>query len=145
MTYFVKSLIQGAIMTLESICQFTIGFNVELLLVKLQHKRFSQGMRGHWAVNYTSPQSFIILIHWLKNFGTFYWILIGCFMKLSVQKFQQLIVIYRRGNFVYHNMRSLYSKVNTLPNIILNQFRPWLCLLCDQISEDLYHKHKVNK
>ena len=34
---------------------------------------FIQGGRGHWAVYYTSPQSFIItlLISWLNNFGEF--------------------------------------------------------------------------
>ena len=35
-----------------------------------------------------------------NNFGNFYYILIGWFIKLSVQTLQQLIVIYRRGNFV---------------------------------------------
>ena len=29
------------------------------------------------------------------------WILIGCFIKLSVQMFQSLIITYRRGNLVY--------------------------------------------
>ncbi len=33
------------------------------------------------------------------NFVDFYWILIGWFMKLSVQTFQLLIVIYKRVNF----------------------------------------------
>ena len=60
----------------------------------------SQEGRGHWAVYYTSPQSFIItfLIRWLKNFGDFYLILIGWFIKLSVQTFQPLILIYRSDN-----------------------------------------------
>ena len=33
-----------------------------------------QGGRGHWAVYYTSPPSFIITfsIRWLKNFGDYY-------------------------------------------------------------------------
>ena len=30
-----------------------------------------QGGRGHWAVCYTSPQRFIILIRWPDNFGKF--------------------------------------------------------------------------
>ena len=34
---------------------------------------------GIWAVYYISPQSFII--RWLNNFGGFYWILIGWFIK----------------------------------------------------------------
>ena len=37
-----------------------------------------------------------------RNFRDFYWILIGWFIELSVQTFQQLIVIYRKGNFVYY-------------------------------------------
>ncbi len=51
---------------------------------------------------FTSPQSSIItfLNHWLQNFGDFYWILISWFIKMSVQTFQALILIYRRGNFV---------------------------------------------
>ncbi len=54
-----------------------------------------QGVRGHSAVYYTSPQS---LIRWLNNLGDFYCILVGCFIKLSVQPFQTLIIISRRGN-----------------------------------------------
>ena len=63
---------------------------------------FYQKVRGHWAVYYTSLQSFIItfFIRWLCNFGDFYWNLIGWFIKLSVQSFQPLIVIYRRGNIL---------------------------------------------
>ena len=44
----------------------------------------------------TSPQSFImfkVYNRWLNNFGAFFWILIGGFIKLSVQIFQPLIVI----------------------------------------------------
>ena len=41
---------------------------------------------------------------WFKNFGDFYWILIGCFNKLSFQTFQPLVIIYRRGNFVYQHL-----------------------------------------
>ena len=56
--------------------------------------------RGHWAVYYTSPQSFIIAFSYLLaqqlrglslNFG-----------NLSVKTFQPLIVLYRRVNRVYH-------------------------------------------
>ena len=43
------------------------------------------------------PQSFkkTFLIRWINNFGDFYYISIGWFIKLSVQTFQQLILIYR--------------------------------------------------
>ena len=54
------------------------------------------GGRKHWAVYYTSPKRF--LIRWLNSFGDFYWLLIGGFIKLSVQTFQPLIVIYKSCN-----------------------------------------------
>ena len=45
----------------------------------------------------------------LDNFGVFL-NLIGLFIKLSVQSFQPPILIYRRGNFVYHHwgLKSIY-------------------------------------
>ena len=51
-----------------------------------------QRKKGQWAVYYTSPQ---------KLWGLL-WILIGWFIKLSFQTFKLLILIYRRGSFVYH-------------------------------------------
>ena len=43
------------------------------------------------------------LIRWLYNFGGLNLILIGWFIKLSVNTFQLLIVIYKKGNnIVYH-------------------------------------------
>ena len=64
-----------------------------------------EGGRGHWPVYFISPQSFKwrFLIRWLNNVGGFYWILIGWFVKSSVQTFQPQILIYKRGNFVYHH------------------------------------------
>ena len=55
--------------------------------------RSYQGGRGHWAV-YTSPQNFVItfFIPRLYNSGDFY-----------CQTLQQLIVSYRRVNFVCHH------------------------------------------
>ncbi len=45
----------------------------------------------HW-----SPKCQLsFLIRWLNNFGDFNSILIGLFIKLSVQTFQPLILIYR--------------------------------------------------
>ena len=38
--------------------------------------------------------------------GGLYFILIGCFIKLSVQTFQALILIYRWGNFVHHQFNA---------------------------------------
>ena len=45
------------------------------------------------------------LIRLLNNFWDFNWILIDWFIKLSVQTFQLLILIYRRFNFVFHHWR----------------------------------------
>ena len=49
----------------------------------------------------------------LTTLGTFIIFLIK-FIKLSVQKFQPLISIYRRGNFVYHHWicRSIYRPLS---------------------------------
>ncbi len=58
----------------------------------------------HWAVSYNSPQSFketffhlLAYQLWELLLEFFVW-----FIKLSF-KFQLLIVIFRRGNFVYHH------------------------------------------
>ena len=53
--------------------------------------RDNQRGRGHWAVYYTSPQSFFIFI----EFG-----LLGSFSWVSADQ-SFLIVIYRRGSFAY--------------------------------------------
>ena len=61
-----------------------------------------QGERGHWAVFYTSPQSFKITFFLLVGLTTLviYCMLIGW---LSVKTFQPLIVIFIMGNFVYRH------------------------------------------
>ena len=66
------------------------------------YTRIGQGGRGNWAVDYNSPQGFIISfpIRWPHNFGDFYQTSIDWW--LSAQTVQPLIVIYRRGNFVPH-------------------------------------------
>ena len=44
------------------------------------------------------------LIRWLNNFGDLHWKLIGWMVNSAkCQTFQQLFVIYRRGNFVNYN------------------------------------------
>ena len=64
-----------------------------------------------WYISFAPPEVCIQGFHlnpgregtldcWLHNFGDFYWILIGWSIKLNVQTFQPLIVIYRRGYFV---------------------------------------------
>ena len=66
---------------------------------------FHQGGRGHWAVYFTSPQSFIVtfsfslakqLWGFLLNFD---WLV----FEVECPNFQPVIVIYRRSNFVYHH------------------------------------------
>ena len=52
--------------------------------------------RGHWDVYNTSPQGFILTIF----FGDLCSILIGRFIRFSVQLFQSLILIYRRVSLV---------------------------------------------
>ena len=61
---------------------------------------FEDPQRGYLAVYYTSPQSLVIkfLIH-----GDSYWIVIGWFIKLSVNTFQPIIVIFRKDSIVYHH------------------------------------------
>ena len=61
---------------------------------------YSQGIRGHWAVYYNSPQKNYnngVPICRLNNFEDFYSILNGLFLNFSVQTFQPLILIYREG------------------------------------------------
>ena len=54
----------------------------------------------HWSQTFFYWR---FLICWFRNFKDFYWILICCFIK-----FQPLIVIYKRGNFVYHHWGRIY-------------------------------------
>ena len=76
----------------------------------------TQGGRWHWTLNYTGIQSFITPLAYLlsQKLYYFYWILIGGFIKLSVQAFLPLILIFRRGNFVYHHWRctSIYRPLS---------------------------------
>ena len=52
---------------------------------------------------YPSTQKFHCSVFLFVGFWDLYWIFICLFIKLSVQTFQPLIVIYRRENFVYHH------------------------------------------
>ena len=96
----------------ESICYCVFG-------------RLCRG-RGHWAVYYTIPQSFMIpfFIRWLIIFGNFYWTYISWFIQLRVQTFQIIFVLFnRRGNFVYHHWgcTSIYRPVSyTFRSLILH-------------------------
>ena len=74
------------------------------MILQIRITRFE---RGYWVVYYTSHQNFIFAFsYWLAwqlwglSCNQF---MIGLFIKLSVQMFQPLIVIYKRGNIVYHH------------------------------------------
>ena len=61
------------------------------------------GRVGHCAVYYTSPQSFIITFSYslTEQLWGLLLHLIGWLIKLSVQTFQPIIVIYKSGNLCY--------------------------------------------
>ena len=65
------------------------------------------------------------LIRWINNFGGCYWILVDWFINFSVQTFQPLIVIYIRGNFMYHHWKckSIYRPLS-YPFRFLNNSPP---------------------
>ena len=59
------------------------------------------GEREHWTVNYTGTQSYKTTLN-SYSLVLRLWILIGWF-KISVQAFQQMILIFINGNFVFHH------------------------------------------
>ena len=65
--------------------------------------------RGHWPVYYSSPQCFIKA----QLIWGHYRILIGLFIRVTFQTFQPLIVIYRKGNFVYE-MIGMYINLSAI-------------------------------
>ena len=90
-----------------------LSINRQKFMLQFQHKqiflRFCkciQGGRGHCAVYFTSPQSFIIIF----SYSVFQqlWELLLNFE--CVKTFQLLIVIYRRNNFV--NKSSIYRPLS---------------------------------
>ena len=83
----------------DSLCDTTVA---------VTNNTFCQLGRRQWAVHLHWSQKFInnvfLFIGSLNNFKQLwglYWTLIGWLIKLSVQAFQSLIIIYRRGNFMY--------------------------------------------
>ena len=89
------------------IFQYHLDFTVQMRIKsegKSANRETGKWGRGHCAVKYTSLQSF--LIRWLNNFGDFNLILISWLVfQLIVDTFQPLLVIYIRGNFVYHHWK----------------------------------------
>ena len=71
------------------------------------------------------PKSLILTLPYSLCLTTLGKILIGWFIKLRVQTFQLLIVIYRKGNFVYHHWRctSIYRPVSyTFRSLIFSKW-----------------------
>ena len=69
---------------------------------------------------------------WINNFGDFHLNFIRTFIRLSVQTFQPQILIYRRCNFVYHQLE-MYSVfvlplyiTGSFPLIIICKMNKWL-------------------
>ena len=61
------------------------------------------------TVYYTGPQSLKLMFsHLLYNFGDFISIFIGWLLKLRIQTFQPIIVIFRRDYFV-HNLMDVHQ------------------------------------
>ena len=73
---------------------------------------------GHWAVYSTSPKSFITMF--LYSLAQQLWGITLKFDWLVYRVYKLLIVIYRRGNFVYHHWggtsiyRPLYNPFTSL-------------------------------
>ena len=62
-----------------------------------------QGGRGHWAVYYTRPRKFYNNVYlFVQQLWELLLCLIGLSIKLIFKTFKSIIVIYRRGNFMYH-------------------------------------------
>ena len=115
--------------------EYAISMNTVVLQVTK-----SQGGRGHWAVYYTSLQSFTRFSYLLgQQLRYFYWILIGLFIKLNVQSFEPIIVIYRRDNYINNHwgctsmyqplaypFRSLKKSTNLLQCISFACLSVWL-------------------
>ena len=120
--YLKTSEITDAFISTNFILNWDVLFNLRSRLGYLQnkddniHKEYNMPERGDNGVFITLvPKVFFkncFLILWLNNFEDFWGILIGWFMKLSVQTFQPLISIYRRVNFVYHHWASIYQPLS---------------------------------
>ena len=74
--------------------------------------------RGHCAFYYTSPQSFIKTN--LYSLAQQLWGLLlnfDCLIHLGIQTLQPLIVIYTRGNLMYHHWVGMYMIVLSLRSL----------------------------
>ena len=67
------------------------------------------------------PKVLMFRTRWFHNFGDFYWILIGLLIKLRIQAFQPLTVIYGRVILCI-----IIRDVNQFIGHCLNPLDPWL-------------------
>ena len=108
-------------------------------LLKLSSKKFRnlQGGRGHWAVNYTSPQSFRIMFS-LKTYIEF-WLVVA--LNLVFQRYQPLIIIYRKGNFICHHWDC--ASVNRPLSYPFRALHFCIFFICILEIENLYYKFNI--
>ena len=78
-------------------------FSIWLISDSIFDMTFTQGGKWHYTLNFTGTQSFITTLshllakkHWVSLLGDF----VGWFQISSVQTFQPIALIYRKGNFV---------------------------------------------
>ena len=80
------------------------------------------------CILHLSPVFYYVFLFVGKNYGEFCYMLIGWFIKMSIQTFQPLNVIYRRGNFVYQHWvcpsiyRSSFFPFRSLHSLKPNKF-----------------------
>ena len=92
---------------------------IDRLALKESRKR---GDNGLFTTLVPKVNNNVFLIRWLNNFGDFYWILIGWFIKMSIKMFQPLILIYRSDINLLAIVLSLYipgKKIFALSHNIL--------------------------
>ena len=100
-----------------------MNFGGQLWIV-IYSSMFQVGRR-HLAVYYTSPQSFMkTFTYSLAQQLWEFFLNLNWFIKLSVQTFQQIIEIYRRGYFVYHQCGCTYSTPSYVPLSYLFRYLP---------------------
>ena len=89
---------------------------------------FIKGGKYNCAVYRTFPFNVFVFVG-CTTFRSFFRILFGLFIKLSVKTFQPLIVIYRWSNFVSHHCR--------ITSIFSHCLITFICLsACDDIRAD---------
>ena len=85
------------------------SFSIWLISDSIFDMTFTQGGKGHWTLNFTGTQSFITTLSHLLAQKHWVYLLdfVGWFQISSVQTFQPIALIYRKGNFVYQHWVSI--------------------------------------